>query len=669
MLILLPIVGFAQSDDCKDAEEIVVQENCITKAGFTNDFTNPPLDNTCGSNTDDDGWYKFKAISDITIISVSSTASTDMGIAIYVDCERERTCTDRTATGGREEIVLPTQIGTTYWIQIYDVRTGPGAFFICVSAPPKDPISDCDQAEVICTSGAISFNPTGPGLDDFATDNNEQGCLLSKENQSAWYYFEIETDVPPNLNLDFVLTPDNSPDYDFAIFGPNVACDSLGFPIRCSYADRDCAFCPSTGLGMETLDAGENAQGDGFVRQLPVQAGEGYFLLIDNFSSTATGFLLEWGGTAAPYLDCKAVPPCGLFVQTDEVLYVCEETELELGANIQIADELQGDAITYFWEGREGASNYLDDLESLTPTLTFPDNFADTLLYLLTAKTSTCKHSDLLMVVKNCLSETAQCESVIELNLDLIVPNCAEPSSGSIQITPLGGTAPFQYQIENDDCQSANVFTKRPEGSYRITVKDAFGCRLDTLVELSDTKRPTLDLGVDTTINQGETIPLSAELNIPPKQIRTLNWENIFSDTCATPCLQLNFSPPFSRSVAVNGITADGCVLQDEVFITVIPKSDIFIPSAFSPNGDQVNEVFTIYTGTGIRNIRMLRIFNRWGDLVFEAKDVPPSQEAYGWDGTFRGRPLESGIFLYVVEIEMPDGSLQTLTGALTLLE
>ena len=165
--------------------------------------------------------------------------------------------------------------------------------------------NDCVNATVICSDADISFNPTGPGANDFADPDNFDGCL-GGENQSSWYFVEIRDDAPANLQLGFTIDPDagGGQDYDFAVYGPDVPCDDLGSPIRCSYAAGFCAFCPLTGLGMGQTDLSESPGGNGFVRVLDVQPGEGYYILIDNFSNNSTGFSLSWTGSAASWLDC-----------------------------------------------------------------------------------------------------------------------------------------------------------------------------------------------------------------------------------------------------------------------------------------------------------------------------------------------------------------------------
>ena len=183
--------------------------------------------------------------------------------------------------------------------------------------------ADCVDALVICTDGAQSFTPQGSGMNDFANPANDNGCLSDNENQSAWYYFEFQSDMPPGSMIGFTLTPDGGfgEDYDFAIYGPNVDCDNLGQPIRCSYAAQFCGFCPDTGLGNGTTDFSEGAAGDGFVAAMTVNPGEGYYLIIDNWLGSSTGFNLNWTNSAAPYLDCNV--GCDLEVMASPPTLAC----------------------------------------------------------------------------------------------------------------------------------------------------------------------------------------------------------------------------------------------------------------------------------------------------------------------------------------------------------
>jgi gliding motility-associated-like protein len=155
--------------------------------------------------------------------------------------------------------------------------------------------SDCTSALAVCGNSNISYTPSGFGN---VQENPLGGGCLSLEHFSVWYTFTAST----SGTLTFLITPNVNPanpintDYDWAVFGPNKQCGSLGSPLRCSYAST--ASGVLTGLNMTATDLTEGAGGDGFCRYLDVVAGETYYLVVDNFSANTNGFVLSWGGTA-----------------------------------------------------------------------------------------------------------------------------------------------------------------------------------------------------------------------------------------------------------------------------------------------------------------------------------------------------------------------------------
>lgn len=155
--------------------------------------------------------------------------------------------------------------------------------------------SDCSSSLAVCGNSDISYTPTGHG----EVTEDLGGCLTSDEHFSVWYSFTAGT----NGTITFVITPNAAgTDYDWAVYGPNVNCNSLGTPIRCSYASiANSGPGGTTGLNDTATDTTEGAgQGaDGFCQQLTVTAGETYYLVVDNFSVNANGFSLTWGGTAS----------------------------------------------------------------------------------------------------------------------------------------------------------------------------------------------------------------------------------------------------------------------------------------------------------------------------------------------------------------------------------
>lgn len=188
---------------------------------------------------------------------------------------------------------------------------------------------DCPEAAMVCSNSSFSGNASGYG--DQELNGSNSGCL-SSENQSSWYYINVDT--PGTLEM--TISPDDSnDDYDFAIWGPFTSvtaaanCPPSSAPIRCSWSAADgntgmmepywgqtSSFgCGFLGLGScsgwitshnNAVDNSEGSGGDKWVNALNVSSGEVYILLIDNYSTSTQPFDLTWGGDAG--LDCTTVP-------------------------------------------------------------------------------------------------------------------------------------------------------------------------------------------------------------------------------------------------------------------------------------------------------------------------------------------------------------------------
>lgn len=157
------------------------------------------------------------------------------------------------------------------------------------------------EANRLLTGNAtfLQDNINGKGnINDFGTQyQNFSGCLLPSsgfvEVQSAWYGLKIKTAG----TLAFTITPTGNEDFDFAIFGPNKVCSALESPLRCSYAAPKAPNWYTTGLSASSTYTSEGAIGSGFVKYMNVQAGEFYYLLVNNWSSSQ-GFSITFNGTA-----------------------------------------------------------------------------------------------------------------------------------------------------------------------------------------------------------------------------------------------------------------------------------------------------------------------------------------------------------------------------------
>ena len=172
----------------------------------------------------------------------------------------------------------------------------------CAAGPNGTDNNDCINATPVCSNVGISNNATGPGIVAEGCPGNT--CPAGGENHTNWYFLEIQTSGTLQWNIN---PTDITDDYDFAMYGPNVSCGSLGNPVRCS----DSGLTGSTGANAINFDNTENVNGNSFVAQMNVVAGQTYYMVVDEWSPNAgSGYSLNWGGTAS--LDCTVLLPVKL---------------------------------------------------------------------------------------------------------------------------------------------------------------------------------------------------------------------------------------------------------------------------------------------------------------------------------------------------------------------
>jgi gliding motility-associated-like protein len=122
-------------------------------------------------------------------------------------------------------------------------------------------------------------------------------------------------------------------------------------------------------------------------------------------------------------------------------------------------------------------------------------------------------------------------------------------------------------------------------------------------------------------------------------------------------------------SYAIEITDANGCTASDIVSITIAPEENIYVPTVFSPNGDGINEVLSVFATDDIHNIISFKIYSRWGELVNEQHDLQPNDVNKGWDGRMRGEEMNPGVYVWIMEVEKEDGERKQITGDVTLIK
>lgn len=447
---------------------------------------------------------------------------------------------------------------------------------LCCSAYSQSP-SDCAGAIVICSDGPVLFTPSGISTDDFLDADNDPGCLITDENRSVWYYFEFRNDMPPNSFIQFVINPDGGfgEDYDFAIYGPDVRCDSLGEPKRCSFANFTCTECPLTGLGNGATDTSEGAMGeDGFVAPMMVQPGQGFFMILDNWYGSSSGFQLTWGGSAAPYLNCQAQPQCsGFSVNTGQDISICE-TDSSVVLNATTSGF--GNGTIYTWSSSNAADTLLDNPGILRPTFLYEQGLAGPFSLRLTAQRGACVESDSLLVFIQSVPPLA------------ITGDTAACQGSSVMLS-----APTNFVDYNWSTGDSTLTAQAMAGDTAwLQVIDSAGCRaVDTFI-IATLALPVLSLQAPALLCTGSTTSIQASGGFANYQ-----WS---TGQTALSSITVDSAGVYSLQVTDN----NGCSAADTVVITeaTLPIPDITGSAEICPGDTTVFDAgagFASYSWTG----------------------------------------------------------------------
>lgn len=256
----------------------------------------------------------------------------------------------------------------------------------------------------------------------------------------------------------------------------------------------------------------------------------------------------------------------------------------------------------------------------------------------------------------------------IEVDLKIKDPTCLPGGEwgGIIVRETYGGRPPYLYSIDGENFQDVGSFSILPPDSYYLYIIDITGCEQNVTAIINEPPPVVVSLGQDTTIALGDSLTLFAQTN--PSSGLLFNWVST-DEKWTTDINQSTVFPLISNAYQVTAVdTATNCKATDIIFVSVTSTRNVFIPNAFSPNGDGKNDLFYIHSDAGVQHIKSLRIFARNGALVYEKLNFLPNDDGEGWDGLLRGKPLDPGVFVYAIELEFKDGATEFFTGDVMLM-
>lgn len=248
-------------------------------------------------------------------------------------------------------------------------------------------------------------------------------------------------------------------------------------------------------------------------------------------------------------------------------------------------------------------------------------------------------------------------------------PACFNTADGNITIgVPSGGLPPYQYSVNK-----GSTFVRTPAfeglraGTYQVVVRDSTGC-YNSPLDL--TLRQPDSLQVNASVQSapdpptaGEPFVLKAETT---RAVVSARWQPEYAnDQCGTSCLNYIVRPEYSTIYSVTVADARGCTASDTVAAGVLPH--VYAPNVIHPAVENVNSRFMLYTREPVP-LQWLRIYDRWGSLVFETHDIMTNDPAPGWDGYAEQRMAPPGVYVFIASLEYLPGRTFLLKGDLTLI-
>jgi len=237
-------------------------------------------------------------------------------------------------------------------------------------------------------------------------------------------------------------------------------------------------------------------------------------------------------------------------------------------------------------------------------------------------------------------------------------PLCPE-DKGSIEITNLqGGSAPLEYYL-NGKKVSLSALDYLNSGFYIFKAIDSENCEVSDTIQILDAA--IFDVVFDDQIELEEGTSHSLTFPIQNPKIASIQVSPN-SDVVIQNGSELKFSPKEDITYTITFTDERGCELIKTITFTIKRNEGFYAPTAFSPNGDNINDVWQPIYGN-VYTLVSAKIFDRWGEQVYYTNN--PSVE---WNGTYKSQQCNPGVYVYLIELRHRDGSVKKFSGDVGLI-
>ncbi len=252
---------------------------------------------------------------------------------------------------------------------------------------------------------------------------------------------------------------------------------------------------------------------------------------------------------------------------------------------------------------------------------------------------------------------------VVEIDYQEISEKCYGEGNGKLELSGIrGGVGGVKLYFAGEKIEPDANITGLSPGRYVLKSVDSLGCENQIKIQIDSAAQINVDLGHDLTVSTYDTvIYVKAQYNIT--EYKEILWyiNGELTDEAAD---EIELTIDEDKQIIVLLIANNGCEVRDTLNITVDFRANIYIPDIFTPDGDGINDVWRLRYKDYKPLIKEAAIFDRWGEKIILRKNISNLE----WDGTFKGKRVSPGVYLYYIRYENAKGYDIVLTGDITVI-
>ena len=244
-------------------------------------------------------------------------------------------------------------------------------------------------------------------------------------------------------------------------------------------------------------------------------------------------------------------------------------------------------------------------------------------------------------------------------------PLCYGQANGVITASSPDPT--LVYSFDNQPFGTASEIKSLAGGSYQVKAQDAFGCEVNALVSLTEPDQLIVSLGSMQTVPLGDSITLLSQVNTSAQL--QYEWSPPLYLSCFN-CAEPTTTPLFPVRYTLQITDEYGCTAKTQKLIDVDRTVYHYAPNAFAPESTaDSNNGFMPFFGPAVQEIKLFQVFDRWGDLQFQAENRSIDDQNMKWFGRKNGKAVLPGVYVWAAQIRLVDGSEQWLRGDVAVVK